>query len=267
MKNYKLEIAFLILVILISIGGFWELFLGADANPSAIHFLHLTTSLLWLGLLLIQLIYIERKKFSLHRKLGLAIFIMAPIIVATVALLSVYSANKAMITGKEDILIVQNVMVTIELSVVILLSFLLRKNRNLHGAFIMSSSLLFMGIALFFFFLSFIPQFKIEGSETFYRFGTAAVTSQGICIIIGIVFFIKNMRNGWPWLLVGSVFFINEFINTQLHESNGIQPLTDFVGSINQKGTFIISLIGFLALLSIAWYVGKGKKLHRKLKI
>jgi len=72
------------------------------------------------------------------------------------------------------------------------------------------------------------------------------------------------MRNGWPWLLAGSVFFINGFINSLIHKSNGIQPLTKFVGSINQKEIFIVTLTGFFALLSIAWNVGKSKKLHVK---
>lgn len=259
MKNYKLEIAFLILVILISIAGFWELFMGTDAKPIDVHYMHITTSLLWLVLLLIQLINIEQKTFSLHRKLGLAIFIMAPLVVATVSLLSVHSAHKAIVTGKEDALIVQNVMVTLELGLVIFLGFILRRNRNLHGAFLLSSGVLFMIIALFFALLSFVPHYKIEGPETFYRFATAAITAGCIGAVISIIFFFKSMRNGWPWLLVGSAFFINAFINSALHKSNDIQPLTEFVGSINKIEIFIITLIGFFALLSIAWYVGKSK--------
>lgn len=266
MKHYKLEIALISLVILISIGGFWELFMRADANPSGIHYLHLITSLLWLILLLVQLIYIERKNYSLHRQLGLTIFIMAPLIVATVALLSVHSAQKAIITGQEDMLIVQNIMVTIELGLFILLGFVLRKNTKLHGAFLMSSSIIFLGIALFFSFLSFIPQFKIEGPETFSRFATVAATTNWICTTIGIIFFFKNKVNGWPWLLAGSVFFFNEFINSLIHESKGIQPLTEFVASFNQKATFILSFIGFLALLSLAWYTRKSKKTHKIVK-
>ncbi len=260
MKNLKLEIAFLILVILISIAGFWELFMGANAKPISLHYLHIITSLLWLFLILIQVINIQQKRFSFHRELGIAIFIMAPLIVATVALLSVHSANKAIITGKEDQLIVQNVMVTFELGLVIVLAFALRRNRNLHGAFLMSSALLFMIIALFFALLSFVPLFKIEGPETFYRFGTAAITSGCIGAVIGIIFFFKDMRNGWPWLFVGSAFFLNGFINSLLHKSNGIQPLTEFVGSINKREIFIVTFIGFLALLSMTWYAGKSKK-------
>jgi heme A synthase len=66
MKNHKLEIAFLILVIAISIAGFWKLFIGADAKPIGVHYLHIITCLLWLVLLLIQLINIQQKRFSMH---------------------------------------------------------------------------------------------------------------------------------------------------------------------------------------------------------
>lgn len=247
MKNYKLEITFLILVILISIAGFWKLFIRADAKPIGVHFLHITTSLLCLVLLLIQLIHIDQKSFSSHRKLGLAIFAMAPLVVATVALLSVHSANKAIVTGKEDALIVQNVMVTVELGLVILFSFFLRRNRNLHGAFLLSSGILFMVIALFFALLSFVPLNKIDGPETFYRFGTAAITAGCIGSIVSLIFFFKSMRNGWPWLLAGSFFFFNGYINSLLHKENGIQPLTEFVGSIDQMEIFMLTLIGFFA--------------------
>ncbi len=261
MKNFNSEIAFLILVILISIAGFWELFLGANAKPIGLHYLHITTSLLWLFLLLIQLIHIKRKSFSFHRKLGISMFIMAPLVVATVALLSVHSAHKAIVTRKEDVLIVQNVMVTLVLGLVIFLAFALRRNKKIHGTLLVSSAMLFMIIALFFALLSFVPLYKIEGPETFYRFGTAAVTAGGIGALISLIFFFRNMRNGWPWLFVGSVFFINAYINDLLHKSNNIQPLTEFVGSISQVGIFIITFFGFLGLLSLAWYIGKSKNL------
>ena len=51
MKSHRPEIALLMLVILVSIGGFWKLFMGPDAEPGGVHCLHLVTSLLWLALL------------------------------------------------------------------------------------------------------------------------------------------------------------------------------------------------------------------------
>lgn len=249
----------MILVIVISIAGLWELFFGVNAKPIGLHYLHVFTSLLWLFLLLIQLIKIEQKSFSSHRKLGLAIFVMAPLVVATVAVLMVHSAHKAIFSGKEDALIVQNVMVTLVLGLVILIAFAARKNKVLHGTLLVSSAMLFMIIALFFALLSFVPLYKIEGPETFYRFGTAAITAGSIGALISLFFFFRNKRKGWPWLFVGSLFFINAYINDLLHKSNNIQSLTEFVGSINQSKIFILTFFGFFALISIAWYVGESK--------
>ena len=259
MKNYKLEIAFLVLVIVISIEGFWELFFGVNVKPMGLHYLHVFTSLFWLLLLLIQLIKIEQKSFSSHRKLGLAIFVIAPLVVATVALLSVHSAHKAIVSRKEDALIVQNVMVILVLGLVIFLAFALRKNKKIHGTLLVSSAMLFMSIALCFALLSFVPIYKIESPETFYRFGTAAITAGGIGALISLFFFFRNMHNGWTWLFVGSVFFINAYINDLLHKSNKIQSFTEFVGSINQPIIFILTFFGFLAMISFAWYEGKSK--------
>lgn len=261
MKKNTTELIFIVFVILLSIAGFWELFLGVDADPDAYHYLHAFTSMAWLLLLLSQLILIEKKRFSKHRKLGLAIFFMGPVIISTVALLSVHSASKAAAAGQGDFMIVQNVMVTLELGIIILMAFVLRKKRKLHGAFLMSSALLFMGIALFFVLINFIPQYKIEGPETFYRFETAGITASIASAVVGILFFLKSMRNGWPWLIVVSFFFINGFINSLLIESDNIKPLTEIVGSMNLTLTFLVSLLGFLILLILAWQVNNRKSL------
>lgn len=66
--------------------------------------------------------------------MGLAVLIIAPLIFATTALLTVHSAHKGLVSGQGDALIVQNVMVTLELGMLILLAFVLRKHRLLHGA-------------------------------------------------------------------------------------------------------------------------------------
>lgn len=249
MKKRIPELLFLVAVILLSITGFWHIYFGVDAQPTWYHHFHIITVLIWLILLLIQLSLIGSKKLLLHRSLGLSVLVMGPLLVASVALLSVHSANRAVISGQEDILIVANVMVTLELAFTILMAFILKKQRELHGAFLMSSALLFMGIALVFTLISFVPQFKIEGPETFYRFATAASTSRYSCAIVGLLFFLKDMRNGWPWLLIGSFFFLNEFVNTIVSASNNLKPLTAFVGSLSQPLTFIGSFIVLFLLL------------------
>lgn len=250
-KKYIFEYSLVLIAILLSIAGFWNIYFGVDAKPTPYQNLHVITNLTWLFLLLFQLSLIGKKKFSIHRKFGLAILFFGPFLFASVALLSVYSAHKGMVSGEGDFLIVQNVMVTWELGFIILMAFILKKRRKLHGAFLLSTAVLFMGIALFFTLISFVPHFKIEGPETFYRFETAGETSRYICLGIGLLFFLKDRRNGWPILLASSFFTINNFVNTLLIKRNLIQPLTEFVGSLNLVITFLTSFMVLLILLAM----------------
>ncbi len=150
LRPYGPERALFGATVLVSVLGFWEIFFGADAAPNVFHLLHVTTNATWLGLVLYQLRLVTSKRFGDHRRVGLAIVGVAPLLVATTALLSVRSALKGIVSGEGDFLIIQNIGVTFELAVLILLAFVLRKRRKLHGAFLMSTCIMFMGIALFF---------------------------------------------------------------------------------------------------------------------
>lgn len=267
MKNFKpyiFEYLFVCIVILLSIAGFWNIYFGVDASPTPYQNLHVITNLVWLFLLLYQLSLIGKKKYLNHRKIGLSILFFGPFLVATTALLSVYSAHKGVVSGEGDILIVQNVMGTLELGFIILMAFILKKNRKLHGAFLLSTAVLFMGIALFFTLISFVPQFKIEGPETFYRFETAAATSRYIILFIGLLFFLKDRRSNWPILLVSSFFVLNNYINTVLIKYNFIQPLTEFVGSLNELISFLGTFIVLLILLTLTGIANKRQVFHKK---
>lgn len=257
LKKYTFEYVLLLLAILLSITGFWNIYFGVNANPTRYQNLHIVTISIWLGLLLYQLNIIRKELYASHRKIGLLILFIGPLLVATTAMLSVHSAYKGIVSGEGDFLIVQNVMTTLELALVILLAFILKKRRKLHGAFLLSTTMLFIGIALFFTFISFVPQFKIEGPETFYRFETAGITGSYVCLFIGFIFFLKDRRNNWPLLVVSSFLTLNGFINLYLAKHKYIQPLTEFVGSFNEVFTFLGSFAVFLVLLMLTSIVNK----------
>ena len=261
MKNYReyfLEYFFLATVIALTITGFWNIYFGANSNPSPHHHLHVATNFTWLFLLSCQLSLVGKRRYANHRKVGLSIMVVAPLLVATAASLSVHSAHKGIVTGQGDFLIVQNVGVTLESGLIIILAFVLRKRRRLHGSLILSTAMLFMGIALFFTLISFVPAFKIEGPETFYRFETAAATSRYICLAVGFLFFIKDFRNGWPMLLAGSFFSLNELIKSFLTTHDLIDPLTEVVGSMSQSFTFIGGFTVVFVLLAATGILSSG---------
>jgi hypothetical protein len=246
---YPLESLLVGTTTLLAIAGFWNIYFGQEpANPY--HHLHVATNFIWLTLLLCQLSLIGNGSYATHRRLGLSVLMAAPLLVASATLLSVHSAQKGLTSGEGDFMIVQNVMGTLELAVIIVLAFALRKRRQLHASFLVSTALLFMGIAMFFSLTAFVPGFKIEGPETFYRFGKAVATVEYTCIAIGLLFFVKDPRNGWPFLLVGSSFLLNEYLKSMLEQRDLIQPLTETVASISQPLAFTGGFVSLLLLLA-----------------
>lgn len=253
MKNkYKLDIAFLVLTIALSLTGFSSLFTGAHAERTAYQYLHIVTSLAWLALLLFQLVLISRGRFQHHRAVGQSIFFAGPVLVATLALLTVHSAAKDADVGKADFMVVQNVMVTLELALLVFLAFVLRANRSIHGALLLNTALLFMGIALFFTLISYVPGYRAEPG-TAPRFAAAAQTISFAGGAIALLFFLRNRRAGWPWLLTGSFFFLNGLLQMLVARADGTKPLTMLVGSIGRAPAFVLGLLIFAALLWWAW--------------
>lgn len=253
LRKYRFEYVLVVSAMVLSVTGFWNIFFGPEAKPSPYHFFHVITVFVWLILLLLQLNLIGRKNFLSHylshKKVGLLILFFGPLLAATTAVMTIHSANKGVTSGNGDPLFVQNVMGTIELAVLILLAFVVRKRRALHGAFLLSTVLAFVGVALFFTLLGFVPQFKIEGPETFYRFANAAITGLVIRFIIGVLFFLKDRRNNWPLLMTGLMPLSGFLVGSILESYELIPLLTAFVGSFNGIITFGVSFTIMVLLL------------------
>lgn len=236
---------------LLTVSGFWSTYFGAESGANAYHHLHVATNLIWLSLLICQFSLIGSGNYSTHRRMGLWVLGAAPLLVASAALLSVESARNGLESGRGDFMIVQNVMGTLELGLIIFLAFALRRRRQLHASFLVSTALLFMGIALFFTLIGWVPGFRIEGPETFHRFGKALTTVQYASLAIGLLFCAKNPGHKWPFLLVGAFSLLNEFIKSSLAQRDLIQPLTEFVGSIDQPlafiGSFLVVILSLVA--------------------
>lgn len=250
-RRYLFEIVLIVAAILICAAGFWNIYFGPKANPQPHHHLHLATVFLWIGLLLAQLILIARGRYQIHRKVGLAVLVAGPLLVATTAMLAVRSAHKGLVSGEGDFMIVQNTMTTLELGLLIFLAFLLKSRRKLHGALLMSTTILFIGIALFFALTSFVPPFKaVAFDPTFEGFRLAGTAGQVTCLAVGLVFYVRDQSNGWPYLAAGSCFALNDVIFSLLTNFDLIDPLTRGVGSIGRPFAYAAIFALMLALLA-----------------
>lgn len=252
-RQYTLELAFLLLVIAVSLVGFSSLLRGDEAALTGYHVLHIVTSLTWLLLLLGQLQFVRQRRLDRHRLIGASIFGVGPILIASLVLLTVHSAGREAAAGTVDDLVVQNVTFTLQVALLVLLAFAFRRNRKVHGALLLSTALMFLAIALFFTLISYVPGFRIEGPETFDRFAKSGQASALINAVIGLLFFLRSGRTGWPWLLVAAFFFANGFLQAAVAQRGATQAWTVWVGAIGELRGFCVALVVYAGLLWSAW--------------
>jgi hypothetical protein len=163
---------------------------------------------------------------SIAIAIGLSIFIAGPLLIATLALLSVHSAARDAAIGRADAMLVMNVMGTVSIALLILLAFLLRRRRDIHGAMLLGTALSFMGTAVFFTLLNVVPAYRIEGPETFHRFAEAGQASGLALAVVALLFFVRGPRTGWPWLLAGALFLTNGVLQGILAANQSTLALT-----------------------------------------
>lgn len=252
-QKYVLEIVFLVLVLVVSLLGFSSLYMGEQTGPDAYQSLHIVTSLAWLLLLLGQLVLINQRNFVRHRVIGTSIFAAGPVVVASMTLLTVHSAAKDAVAGRADMLVVQNVAFTVELALLVFLAFLLRRNRAVHGSLLLSTALMFMVIALFFSLISYVPGYRADGPGTRPHFAEAGQMSALIGAVVGLLFFLKNWRAGWPWLLTSAFFLLDGYAQFLVAQADLTMALTALVASVGRAPAFLLGLTIFGALLVGAW--------------
>lgn len=251
-RPYRAEVALVGGTMLVGLLGFWGIYVGARAAAQPHHHLHVVTSYLWMGLLLAQLLLLARGDFRQHRRLGMAVLVAGPLMVGSAALLTVHSAHRAIVAAEPDALMVANVVGTLWLALVVVLAFVLRKRRKVHGALLCSTMILFLGPALFFALIGFVPAFRIEGPETFHRFQTAGMTGQAILLLIVAVMFFRVMRNHWPYLLAASAMLVAELGKALLAGMDWTDAVTRLVASTDPLWTFALASLlvaGVLAVL------------------
>ncbi len=135
----------------------------------------------------------------------------------------------------------------------VFLAFLLRSNRAVHGALLLSTALLLAGIALLFTLIAYAPACRIEGPDPFHRFAAAAQASTVVVGLTGLLLFLRDRRGGWPWLLAGSMCALNGLLQMLVERAESTEALTVAVAAAGRVPAFVLALCVFLALLVVAW--------------
>ncbi|MGX7951954.1 hypothetical protein ACWPM1_05240 [Tsuneonella sp. HG249] len=247
-RPYAGEITLVLATMVVGVLGFWSVYVGSRAGAEPHHHFHVATTFGWMGLLFTQVLLLARGKWQLHRRVGLAVLVAGPLLVGSAAFLAMHSAQSAIASGQPDFLIVQNIVGTLWLGLILVLAFALRKQRKVHGAFLMSTLLIFLGPAIFFALIAFAPAYRIEGPETFYRFQTAGEMSLNVNLAIAFLMFVKDWRNGWPYLFTAGSGPLAVGLQAYLASVDQLDNLTIATAAPNRGAilAIVVLLVGVL---------------------
>jgi hypothetical protein len=247
-RPYAAEIALILTTMSVGVLGFWNIYVGPRAAAEPHHHFHVATTFGWMGLLLAQVLLLAQGKWRLHRRVGLAVLAAGPLLVGSAAFLAVHSAQSAIASGRPDVLIVQNIVGTLWLALILILAFVLKRQRKVHGAFLTSTLLIFLGPAVFFALIAFAPAYRIEGPETFYRFQTAGAMSLNINLVLAFLMFVKDWKNGWPYLFTAASGPLAVALQAYLASVDHLDALTIAVASPS-KGAILAVVLTLLGVL------------------
>jgi hypothetical protein len=112
----------------------------------------------------------------------------------------------------------------------------------------MSTLLIFLGPAVFFALLAFAPTYRIEGPETFYRFQTAGAMSLNINLALAFLMFVKDWRNGWPYLFTVASGPLALALQAYLASIDRLDSLTTAVATPGKGLIFVVAfaIVGLL---------------------
>ena len=252
-RPYAVEIAFVLATMVAGVLGFWSIYLGPRAAPEPHHHFHVVTTFGWMGLLLAQMLLLAHGQARLHRRVGLAVLAAGPLLVGSAAFLTVHSAQSAIASGQPDFLIIQNIVGTVWLGLILMLAFAFRRQRKVHGAFMTSTLLIFLGPAVFFALLAFATAYRIEGPETYYRFQTAGEMSLNINLALAMLMFVKDWRTGWPYLFTVASGPLAVGLQSYLASIDRLDNVTAAVAAPNKSAilALVLVLVGLLLARSV----------------
>ncbi|MCT2557928.1 hypothetical protein N0B51_02915 [Tsuneonella sp. YG55] len=204
-------------VLLVILAGFWASYFAPIGNvPLAFH-VHAMTAMTWLALLIVQVVSIQRRMNALHRTIGLASFVLFPLLI--VGLMMIINHAAARFAAREDDFILYagpsfGVGMAIAIAAYLTLYYQALRHRRtvrLHAGYMLATPMILFESPFSRVIDRYLPWLNVIDSQ-----GPQAVFDE---ILIGdllmtafaLALYFRNRRHGAPWL-VAAAFMMTQAV-------------------------------------------------------
>jgi hypothetical protein len=194
------------LVLLTVLVGFWASYWSPIGNvPTAFH-VHAITSSIWLILLIVQQVAIQRRQNALHRQLGLASFVLFPLLMAGFMMIADISAQ-AYVKAPSPFAIHNSpsfgIGTFIAIAAYLTLFYLAlkhRRNVRLHAGYMLASPIVLFESPFSRILPEYLPWLNVIGSTGPQEVQDTILISDLMACAFALTLYFMHRKHGAPWL-------------------------------------------------------------------
>lgn len=246
----------------LTILAFWPSYFGKLGDAPVSHHLHGLTGSAWMLLLAAQSWTIHHGRRGLHRIAGLSAFVLAPLLIAGFALATHAGAVKAVAEHRFYVMFGQSLLtadlwLVFATTALMFLAFRHRRQVRLHSALMLGTLIGLLPPMLSRLFAGFLPGMTVRGPDTLYRFEYCLVTSMAVTTALALVLYLRNRRDGWPWLLAAAITGATYGLYLTLGRTDAwaaiVSQIANWPGPAVAAAGWVLGIVGCVA----GWHAGR----------
>jgi|GEM_PF-217418 len=248
-------------LLVITLMAFWDSYFGILREASLAHHMHGITATVWIVLMAAQSFFIHLENRSLHRKLGLLLFVVVPLMTAAFSMVIQLGIQKTLVQhpfynlfGEALLTIDVLLLLTVPLQIYLALKF--RRRVRLHSALMLGTVIGLMPPITSRLLSGYVPGLIINGPDSLYLFRYALFWGHVISLVLALVLYFRYKKEGWPWLLAAIITVLSYGLYATIGQTQGWHQLVEHFAWLTPLGAFVFGFIfGFMACL-LGWRHG-----------
>ncbi len=258
--TYRYAYLWIIGLFLITILAFWPTYFSRLAETSWPYHLHGIISTIWIGLFVVQNLAINQMKRKLHRQIGISIMVVVPLFLAAGMMMvntMTASIDNPFYEIFGDRLAAVDVLTSIAFAWFIYGALANRRNRVLHGGYLLMTMLLLLPPIL----SRINPLGFLVSSdsslEAFFSFGfNVSVVLQ--LILAGILFF-RHRNNSAPFVEFAGIAVVQWIVFYWANAIPGWNSIADLIAAAPILLLGLIGLLMGIVAVVLGWRAVKQK--------
>jgi hypothetical protein len=249
-------------LLVLTVPAFWPNYLGKLGSADWQLHVHGVTAGLWVLLVIFQAFTIHHGKRHLHRSLGLASMLVAPLFLAGGLLVIASMATRS--TPFYD-LFAARLGIVDAVSVIAFAAFLLlalkdRRDVGLHAGWMLATVFPLINPTIGRLFPAFVPGLTIRSLDELPRFAGSVQLAQSVALGLALFLLFRYRRHGTPMLTVAVMLIVQSILFETAGRSAWWSNIHAQIGATSSPTLIAVGVVIGVVTIAVGWTLGGSSR-------